>query len=118
MPDEKDKISLANIKGGAAIEMFDLAMERIFLNIRDINTTLDKREITLKAVFAPDEDRSFARISFGVSTKMANQGLQKCNADIMLGQNGKPYAKERDVQLGLTFKSNVHTWEKKEANND
>jgi len=105
MPDQNqdEKLSLSNIKNGAAIEMFDLALERVFLNIRDINTTLDKREINLKMVISPDDDRTFARIAFAVSTKLANQGMQKCNADIRLDERGRPYAREREKQLGLSL---------------
>jgi len=98
---EDEKLSLSNIKEGAAIEMFDLAMARVFSNIRDINTTLDGREITLKMKITPHEDRTLADIVFGVGVKLANQGNQRLTADIKLDEKGRVYGRERYKQLGL-----------------
>ena len=101
-PDEK--LSLINIKEGAAIEMFDLALEKVFLNIRDINTTLDEREIQLTMKIKPSDCRTLAGINFFISKiKLANQGRQACNVDIKLDSKGKPYGRERERQLGLNF---------------
>jgi len=107
MTDQDDKLSLANVKGGAAIEMFDLALNRVFTNIRDINTTMDKREITLKMVIQPaDEGRTLARITWSVGTKLANQGAEKATIDIKLDSKGRPYGREREKQLGLNLQVN------------
>jgi len=107
MVDQDEKLSLQNIKEGAAIEMFDLALERVFSNIRDVNTTLKKREIILKMELLPSEDRTLASISFEVGTKLANQGTQKATVDIKLDKRGRPYARERLMQrgLGLAFEN-------------
>ncbi|MBW2596738.1 MAG: replication terminator protein [Deltaproteobacteria bacterium] len=54
----KEGLSLANIKNGAAIEAFDLVLQDVLINIQDPNTEAkDEREITLRVKFKPDEDR-------------------------------------------------------------
>ena len=115
MDSHDEKLSLINLKDGAAIEMFDIALERVFNNIRDINTTMGKREITLKAVIAPADDaRSLAKIEFGVAVKLANQGAEKATIDIKLDEKGRVYGREREKQLGLQMKINNVTEMKKD----
>lgn len=101
-PDEK--MSLINIKGGAAIEMFDLALGRALANVNDINTTLDTREIVLKVQLTPSEDRSFVQVKFGVpAPKLAGQAMETCSAEINLDTKGRVWAKERGRQQALPF---------------
>lgn len=58
MGSEKEGLSLASIKNGAAIEAFDLVLQDVLVNIQDPNTEAkDEREITLRVKFKPDEDR-------------------------------------------------------------
>ena len=113
--EEKDftvNLSIVNIKEGAAVEMFDRALQKVLININDINTTLAKREILLKMELLPSEDRTLVEINFGVSTKLAGQGGQKLTADVKIDERGRAYAKERKVQHGLPF-GNVTSIERK-----
>ncbi len=50
MEANEEKISLVNLKEGAAIEMFDRAMQAVLENINDINTTLKPREVNLGSI--------------------------------------------------------------------
>lgn len=53
-----EKLSLVNLGGGAAVEMFDEALEKVLENILDPNTEAKtKRVITLKMTISPAENR-------------------------------------------------------------
>ncbi len=107
MPElEDEKLTLANMKGGAALEQVDIAIAKVLDNINDINTTLSKREITLKIVLSPTEDRTMVSIDFGVSTKMSGQEKVKFTADVRIDGRGAGYAIERNRQRELPL-SNV-----------
>ena len=113
MPEQDEKLTLKNMKGGAALEMVDRAIVQALNNINDINTTLAKREITLKIILAPSEDRTLMAVDFGVSTKFANQGTEKFTADVRIDGRGKGYAIERNRQRALPL-ANVIKMEDKE----
>ena len=52
-----EKLTLANLCGGAIQEKMDRAIEKVARNILDPNTDpKKKRSITLKLIFQPDED--------------------------------------------------------------
>ncbi len=64
-------LSLANLSGGAAVEMFDAALQQVLDNILDPNTKpTDTREVTLKIKFKPDEDRELVGITICPSVKL------------------------------------------------
>ena len=111
-----EKLSLINIKDGAVVEMFDIALGIVFANIRDINTTLDAREIILKMKVIPrDEERSLAEVTFKVDKKLAGQGVKKASIDIKMDSKGRVYGRERNKQLGLQLEiNNVSSFQKGE----
>ena len=81
MPEEK--LSLVNIRGGAAVEMFDIALQKVLENIHDINTTEEAREITLKVKIKPvPENRSVVVYSIACPTKICGQAAVKGTAEI------------------------------------
>ena len=68
----EEKLSLANISQGAAIERFDLALGEILDNIQDPNTDPEAvREINLKVKIKPNELREMAAIVIEVVPKPA-----------------------------------------------
>lgn len=73
MPIEVDnKLTLASIGGGVAAEKFERELSEVLANILDVNTDTDvKREITLKFVFKPNEDRERLNISISADSKLA-----------------------------------------------
>ena len=107
---DSDKVSLVNIKGGSAVEMFDRQLDRVMSNIADVNTTMKTRTITLQVTIAPlDEQRT--QVAFAIDVppaKLCGQASVKGFADIRVDPNGKGiYAKRKeDPQMGLPF-SNV-----------
>jgi len=105
--EEKEKLSLINIKGGGAVEMFDRAAQKVFENINDINTTLAAREVNLKVSFKPSEDRTMVAISLQCIPKLAPQDSEMLTADLKLDERGRAVAYERNRQKPLPFATNV-----------
>ena len=79
------KLSLVNIKNGAAVEAFDLALAEVVRNCVDINTTMEKREITMKVTIRPTKDRDMLEFKISVNRKLAGmepiEGLANVDVD-------------------------------------
>ena len=105
--DRNDKISLLNLKGGAAIEMFDRQLQRVYNNIGDVNTSLKEREIVLKVKIKPSKDRSLLAIQIDCPpAKLAGQEVEETTADMRLDDRQNWYARERiPVQRKINFAS-------------
>lgn len=87
--------TLENLKGGAAIEMFDNALLEVWNNIHDPNTDAEaKREITLKVAFKPSKDRTHSPVSIKVEKKLAPQSAVVTTVNIGTDENGIPAASE------------------------
>lgn len=66
------RLSIATMKGGAVVEQFDEAIQRLLENIVDPNTKAKAgRTVTLKVTFSPDEERELCGVVANVTTKMA-----------------------------------------------
>jgi len=100
---QTETVSLDNICGGAAKELFDHEMERILANIADINTDADKRRrITLQFDFKPLPDRTGASISFSVNSKPAPVAQVKSTI-FLIRKDGKLAAYSADVNQGHLY---------------
>lgn len=65
-------VTLRDIAGGAANELFDRGLEQIIENIADPNTDANAtRVMTLKFIFKPDKDRRGVMVGIVPSTKLA-----------------------------------------------
>jgi hypothetical protein len=107
--DENEKLSLVNLKGGAAVEMFDLALQRVLDNVADINMTGKPREIVLKVKIVPTDDRTLIGYEIEINSKLAGQAKQSGTADLRIDERGRHYGADRiQAQRDLGFKfSNV-----------
>lgn len=87
-------VSLANLKGGAAVEAVDHALGEVWDNILDPNTDPKaKRSVTLKLTFKPTEDRESAACSIETVSKLAPQAPM--SAQIVVDkEDGKAVAAE------------------------
>ena len=97
---KKDEIlSLTTINGGAVAEHFDNALKKVLENIHDINTTIEPREIIIKAVFRPMSDERRDMISYKVipKVKLAGQEPIVGFADVTL-EAGKLVATARQKE--------------------
>ena len=102
----ENKVSLTNLLEGAAVEMFDRQLSRVYNNIGDINTDLKTREITLKVKFTPSKDRSYMVINVECPpAKLSGQDMQETTADLRMDEKGRFFARERmPSQMGFGFK--------------
>jgi len=83
---EEEKVSLATLKGGAAIEVFDMALQRVLDNINDPNTKPSAtREVTLKVTIKPSEDRGSGAIAIACSSKLAS--IQEVGTVLYFGKD-------------------------------
>jgi hypothetical protein len=94
-------VSLTNLNQGAAIEMFDAELKKVVENIADLNTTAKvKREITLKVVFVPNDERTQGLVGITVASKLA--GHRGTSTTVWFGKkSGERLAVETDPSPGL-----------------
>jgi len=67
-----DYVSLDNLNQGAAIELANLALQKVWSNVNDPNTAPKAiREVNVKIKIAPNEGRDNATVSIQVTEKLA-----------------------------------------------
>ena len=94
---ETEQVTLATLRGGAAVEMFDYELQRVLDNILDINTTLTAREVVLKVKIKPDDDRSIGSVEISCGAKLA--APKPCTSRFYLGKDrGKAVAFEHNPE--------------------
>src|SRR5262245_66521770 len=80
------KLTLDGFKDGAAVQLFDSALEKVLDSIDDPNTpTKAKRRITMTFDFATDEERRLGRVLLSVDTK--TPGARSIETGIFLGRD-------------------------------
>jgi hypothetical protein len=102
--DGEEKITLAEIGRGAAVERFDIELQKVLDNIQDPNTDPKKvRSVTLKITINPSEDRQVASYAIDGNSKLAP--LKAVPGRMFLGVNkhGKGVAsEEHPTQVEMT----------------
>ena len=96
-----EKVSLATIGNGAAVERFNDALKEVLENLTDPNCDEKAiREITLKVKFKPEDlARGVIGYNIGIGVKMAPPHAVK--SVIYAGkEKGEPVAYEQDIQQG------------------
>lgn len=92
--EESEVLGLANVGQGAAIEKFDLELERCLKNILDPNTEDGPREIVLKVVLKPNEKRNL--IEIGVHCKSNLKPVTAFTTAAAIGRRGA-YVEAREI---------------------
>jgi len=70
--DGQERFTLPEIGRGAAIERFDMELQRVLDNIQDPNTDPKKaRSVVLKFTITPDEDRGVGKYAIDAQAKLA-----------------------------------------------
>ncbi len=88
MNDGFEKVTLANLAKGAAVERFDAELARVLDNIADINTKCKSaRTITLTVKIVPTEDRAIGAVDIGCSSKLAS--MSNVEHTLHLSQEGR-----------------------------
>ena len=89
-----EPITLTTLGGGAAVEKFDDAFQRVLDNIVDPNTKPDAvREIILKVKIKPDENRNVGHVIISCDPKLAPESVFRTTCAIG-SVNGKGVARE------------------------
>lgn len=99
------EVTLANIAGGAASEIFQRELNVVAKNIADQNTDPTKsRKITLSITLTPDENRQ--EIKATISAKSVVASVKPAQRTVFLGKvNGKAALLGNDPMQG-TFEFN------------
>lgn len=98
----QEPVNLVSLAEGAAVERFDIELEKILRNIADVNTEPEApREINLKVRIKPDEDREIGAVTISVTSKCP--GLKAVSTRVYFGRmGGRPVAVESNPkQLGI-----------------
>ncbi len=97
-----DQLSLINLGGGAAVEKFQIELNRVLENLMDPNTGDGKREITLKVEFKPSRDRDACHLKISCTSKLAAYVAFESRAYLGVGRSGLAEIYESNpAQLGL-----------------
>lgn len=96
-------VTLDTIGSGALIELFDAELARVLDNITDPNTEAkQKRTITVKVTFAPNENRDLADVNLTCNSKLA--GIKTVGTRLYVGKTrGKLVAVENDPRQTALF---------------
>jgi len=100
---DQEKVSLATVGGGAAVERFDIALQQVINNILDLNTDPKaERNVTLKVSFKPTENRDMGAVSISVVPKLAPVSAYRTQVFLGTDATGKGMACEADAnQMNL-----------------
>lgn len=102
MPDLK-KLTLESAAGGAAPELFEHGLKEVLENIKDPNCGPGKRELILRFVLSPREDRDGARNEMAVSCQMKTKlqpALPASSYAFISRKGGEVSAHTHDVHQG------------------
>jgi hypothetical protein len=96
-------VSLENIGGGAAVELFNGELRKVIENIADLNTDPKaKRRIVLEVAIAPTDDRRMGFVSIDCKAKLAPHVGE--DATIFFGLvDGRRVAVESNPTQGKLF---------------
>lgn len=108
MPKNID-LSLSALSNGAIQEKLDIELAKVFENIHDPNTmATDKRSVTIKLEFVPDENRQTVKLTSNISSKLAN--IKDVSLTVLTDKdytNGSVAAKELKSSVpGQTYLDN------------
>jgi len=114
---EMDRVTLAELAGGQAIEQFDHELAKVLENILDPNTEATKaREVVLKVSLKPDKNRTAAEVTISCTSKLTPE--LSIDTIFYLGRkNGVVQATEYNPKQPRLYDENV-TPIKKEGNKE
>lgn len=106
MSNKQIDLPLSDLAQGAIQEKLDYELNKIFNNIHDSNTKpTDKRTVTIKLDFVPDENRQTVTVESNFTTKLAN--ITGVSTTVLTGKdltNGEVEARELKSNIpGQTY---------------
>ena len=95
----EEKINLSNLGDGAANELFERELDRVLKDILDPNTEATaQREINLKLLFKPDDERDLGATGIKVSSKLA--GSRVFVTKVAFGRDKSGHVEAREIFSG------------------
>src|SRR5688572_5909539 len=120
---EQIEVTLENLGGGGAMEMFQEEFRKVIENILDVNTKATApREINLKVKITPTDERRMGATAVTVSSKCAP--LRTLSTTLFFGQRGNRVVavesnpNQMKLDLGFPAEVNIQTGELKEFNKE
>ena len=111
--------TLTDIGRGAAVERFDMELQKVLDNIQDPNTDPKKaRSVVLKFTITPDEDRGVGKYAIDAQAKLAP--IEAHPGRVFLGRdkNGKGVATEEhptQVEMNEVMDTKIYQINKEAA---
>jgi hypothetical protein len=98
-------MSLMTLGDGAATEMFDAELQKLFANIDDPNTKPDaKRTLKLEVSFKPTKDRASSSVSITVTSKLVARNPHEGTAWLGYDIGTKKFvAEQHNPRQGMLF---------------
>ena len=91
----EESLTLANFGEGAVNEIFDRELQRVLKDIMDPNTEATaQREVTLKIVIKPDEERDLGVVGVKASSRLAGSRAFISKLAFGHAKSGKVEARE------------------------
>ena len=95
----EEGITLDNLGDGAMKELFQVELDRVLKDILDLNTEAKAvREVNIKVVFKPDEERDLGATGIKVTSKLA--GSRIFATRVSFGRNAQGQAEAKEVFSG------------------
>jgi hypothetical protein len=105
---ESQRVSLATLGGGRAIEAVDVELERIFSNIIDPNTEAEKsRKVTLTIEVKPNEERTQAIVIYQAKSSLAPDKAHATMFYLGMSADGAVAHEVNPKQLGLPLTTRI-----------
>lgn len=106
MSNKRIDLPLSDLANGAIQEKLDYELNKVFANIHDLNTKAkDKRTVTIKLDFTPDDNRQTVAVDSNFTTKLAN--VEGVSTTVLTGRDlssGHVEAKELKSNMpGQTY---------------
>ncbi len=103
-----DLTSLANIGNGAAIEMFDIELQKVLRNLNDPNKQGNQeRSVTLTVRLKPGETKGIVQTKITCNSKLSGQRAHDTTLMVGMDQDGKMESRELFQQKPLPFNEKV-----------
>lgn len=86
MKTSEEQTTLANLAKGAAMELFEIELEKVLENIEDINRDLKKpRELDIVIKFVPTDTQGIVLVKVGIKSKLSS--FNEIKTHISYGRN-------------------------------
>ena len=107
MLEDRARINLSNLDGGALQELFEAKLPQILDNIRDPNTRPEtQRVITVTIKIKPTKSRKEAELIYGITTKLA--AANERSTTVFLSKDAgtgepclKEYPQDKDIEEAI-----------------